>query len=119
MTAGRELVEDRHGRKVVQALDDFLRHADEAAHFVALRDELDPRTGNLVVESLVIRLGEAAKRADRGGFAADHPHLDFRRIIGARDFAAHGYDITDHQALWDALASALPASADGVRALLG
>lgn len=114
---GRERVAAEYGRRVLQALDDFLEHADEAAWAVVERHRVDPRVARMMAESLMIRLGEAVNRVGRP-FADAHPGLDLRGVAGARNVAAHGYDIVDHEILWTAFERDLPSTVEALHQLL-
>ncbi|WP_225997173.1 HepT-like ribonuclease domain-containing protein [Myceligenerans pegani] len=71
----------------------------------------------LAAEAVAIRLGESINRMDKN-FLGDHGHLGLRPILSARHVIAHGYDIIDHEVLWDAYTNDLPPIASAVRRLL-
>jgi len=114
---GRDRIAAEYGERVVQALDDFLNHADEAAWALAERDRVDVRVARMMAESLVIRLGEAVNRVGRP-FADAHRGLNLRGVAAARNFAAHGYDVVDHEILWTSFERDLPPTVAQLRRLL-
>ncbi|MDR2722625.1 MAG: DUF86 domain-containing protein [Cellulomonadaceae bacterium] len=116
MTARQRIIE-QYGERTVQALDDFIEHCDDAATMLAQRDRSNPLVDELVVEALILHLGESAKRAG-DPFIADHPQLGLRDIVDARNFVAHGYDITNHDLLWASIERDLPTTAAAVRQVL-
>jgi len=110
-------LEELYGKETVDALNDFLVHAADAAQLLEERAATNPHVADLACEALMVRIGESANRAGHE-FSNAHPELRFRDIIGARNVAAHGYDIVDHKIYWDAFANRLPGIAARVRAIL-
>lgn len=101
----------------MDALDDFLDHAKQAAILLATRSETPTLAADLAAEAVVIRLGESVKRAGKR-FATDHPELDFSIIAGARDVAAHGYDIVEPGTFWQSFEYELPHTVQKLNELL-
>lgn len=68
-------------------------------------------------EGLLIRLGETVRRIDRadGHFVARHADLELRDMKDARNVTAHGYDVVDHEIVWEILAEHVPRVAGKVR----
>lgn len=64
-------------------------------------------TNRLAGEAIISRLGEAVTRIS-DEFKADHPGVPWRAIRNTRNLAAHEYDLVDHDANWQMLATGLP-----------
>ena len=94
-----------------QALVDLLDHAAAATRLV---------DRGKAAEDLIIRLGEAAGRAQRAdsASAAAHPELELRQLSYARNVLAHGYDIVDASVVWAILSGHIPRVAASVTAYL-
>jgi len=92
----------RHSSK--KLCEDVLRAIDETGAFCHLKTITDfraDRTLQLVVERELEIMGEAMARLQR-----EHPDLaaqitDAHKIVGLRNVLAHGYDILEHEILWD------------------
>ena len=117
MTTGRAALEARYGIKNLRAIEDFVEHADEAARVSSVRERYSSREADLMVEALIVRLGESIRRMS-SEFVSDYQDLMLRSIQAARNVAAHGYDIVDHQLLWNAIDHRLPATANALRQIL-
>jgi uncharacterized protein with HEPN domain len=84
--------------------------------------DLNTYRDDVLVRSAVERqleiVGEALNRFYRedAGLAARIPEV--RRVIGFRNVLAHGYDIVDHEAVWDAVTHELPGLVTAAAALL-
>lgn len=117
MTEGRAEVVGRYGVRTLSAIEDFVRHASEAARVSAKRQRFDPNEADLMAEALIVRLGEAVRRMS-DQFVADHPNLMLRPILDTRNAAAHGYGIVDHQLLWNAIDHRLPQIREALNQLL-
>ena len=84
--------------------EDILRSIQEIESFCHGRTFLDfqeDRALQLIVERELEIIGEALARLRR-----DHPNLaeqirDINKIVGLRNVLAHGYDILEHEILWD------------------
>jgi len=55
----------------------------------------------------VINIGELTKRLDTG-FKEEHNAIPWRKIVGMRDIAAHGYHIIEDEIVWDVAIHAIP-----------
>ena len=95
----------------------------DLADFAAMADEITSRgrgaydddiTLRLAGEAVVSRTGEAAKRLS-DDYRNAHPKVPWRAIRGTRNLVAHEYDLIDHAANWEVLATGLPL----LRRLLG
>jgi uncharacterized protein with HEPN domain len=105
-----------------QALADLLDHAAAAARLIG-RGRPAYQADEMLryaAEDLIIRLGEAARRAQQADpSAADaHPELELRQLNDSRNVLAHGYDIVDADIVWEILARDIPRVAAAVKALL-
>jgi uncharacterized protein with HEPN domain len=84
--------------------EDILRAIQEIESFChgrLFRDFQEDRALQLIVERELEIIGEALARLRK-----DHPNLaeqirDIHKIIGLRNVLAHGYDILEHEILWD------------------
>ena len=70
----------------------------------------------MMAESVVIGLGEAVNRIV-GERTPAYPDLNLRGVAGARNVAAHGYDIVDHEILWVSFERDLPQTAQALNRL--
>ena len=66
------------------------------------------RALQLIIERELEIIGEALARL-RG----DHPDIaegvrDIHKVIGLRNVLAHGYDVLEHEILWDIVENKLP-----------
>ena len=84
--------------------EDILRAVEEMetfSHGKTFHDFQRDRGLQLIVERELEIIGEALARLRR-----DHPNLgnrigDMDKIIGLRNVLAHGYDVLEHEILWD------------------
>jgi len=84
--------------------EDILRSVQEIESFChgrTFHDFQEDRALQLIVERELEIIGEALARLRR-----DHPDLseqirDIHKIIGLRNVLAHGYDVLEHEILWD------------------
>lgn len=84
--------------------EDILRSIQEIESFCQGRtfhDFQEDRALQLIIERELEIIGEALTRLRR-----DHPNLaeqirDIHKIIGLRNVLAHGYDVLEHEILWD------------------
>ena len=87
--------------RAVQEIETF-------CHGKTLRDFQEERGLQLIVERELEIIGEALARLRR-----DHPKLadqihDIHKIIGLRNVLAHGYDVLEHEILWDIVENKIP-----------
>lgn len=75
-----------------------------------------------LVQSAVERqfeiIGEALNRLRRDDPAVAARVPDVDRIVGFRNVLIHGYDIVDHEAVWDAITKELPTLLESARIVL-
>ncbi len=91
--------------------EDILRAIAETETFCrakAFYDFQQDRGLQLIIERELEIIGEALARLRR-----DHPDLagrihDLDKIIGLRNVLAHGYDILEHEILWDIVENKIP-----------
>lgn len=102
-------------------LEDVRRAGELIAGFVAGKDlaayAADPLLRSAVERQFEV-LGEALNR-----LARTDPHLAHRithtaRIIGFRSILIHGYDLVDHEVVWDVVETHLPLLRNEVQDLL-
>ena len=91
--------------------EDILRAIEEMetfCHAKTFHDFRKDRGLQLIVERELEIIGEALARLRR-----DHPDRagrihDLDKIIGLRNVLAHGYDILEHEILWDIVENKIP-----------
>ncbi len=96
----------------VKLREDILRVVEEIETFCqgkTFNDFREDRGLQLIVERELEIVGEALSRLRR-----DHPDLvdqipDTHKIVGLRNVLAHGYDILEHEILWDIVVNKIPA----------
>ena len=84
--------------------EDILRTVEEMetfCHDKTFPDFQEDRGLQLIVERELEIIGEALARLRR-----DHPNLadrihDIQKIVGLRNILVHGYDVLEHEILWD------------------
>lgn len=70
---------------------------------------LNSRNTRLLVERLIEIVGEAMNRAVRSEPGVESTIPDARAITGMRNRVAHGYDQIDHETVWLAATTEIPA----------
>ena len=91
--------------------EDVLRCIEEVETFCrgkTFRDFQDDRGLQLIIERELEIIGEAVTRLHR-----EYPVLadqipDVHKIVGLRNVLAHGYDVLEHEILWDIVVNKLP-----------
>jgi len=102
------------------SLKDMLIHAQEAADIMGSlsREELaHDRLRQLALTRLVEIIGEAANRVS-ASTQRKYSSIPWSEIIGMRHRLIHGYDIIDHDLLWNTIAHDLPSLIDQLKAIL-
>jgi uncharacterized protein with HEPN domain len=88
---------DKLREDVLQSIQEI----ETFCHGKTLHDFQADRALQLIVERELEIIGEALARLRR-----DHPDLadpirDIQKIVGLRNVLAHGYDVLEHEILWD------------------
>jgi len=91
--------------------EDILRTVEEIETFCqgkTFSDFKSDRGLQLIIERELEIIGEALARLRR-----DHPNLadrihDIDKIVGLRNVLAHGYDVLEHEILWDVVENKIP-----------
>ena len=91
--------------------EDILRSIQEIETFClgkTFHDFREDRALQLIIERELEIIGEALARLRR-----DHPNLteeirDIHKVVGLRNVLAHGYDVLEHEILWDIVENKLP-----------
>ena len=102
-------------------LEDIRRAGELIARFVDRKDLADYVNDPLLrsaVERQFEIIGEALKRLANTDPAAAAQIAHASRIISFRNILIHGYDLVDHEVVWDVLQTHLPVLRQQVRALL-
>lgn len=76
----------------------------------------DPMIQDAVVRNIEI-IGEAARAVTEATRRA-HPEIPWKKIVGTRDRAIHGYFRVDLDIVWEVVAAELPALRRQISALL-
>jgi uncharacterized protein with HEPN domain len=87
--------------RAIQEIETFCRGK-------AFHDFQQERGLQLIIERELEIIGEALARMRR-----DHPDLadqihDIHKIVGLRNVLAHGYDVLEHEILWDIVENKIP-----------
>lgn len=102
-------------------LEDVRRAAEMIAGFVSAK-ELEDYTADPMLRSAVERqfevIGEALNRLVRSEPAVAERITHTGRIISFRNILIHGYDLVDHEVVWEVIEGHLPVLREQVQALL-
>jgi uncharacterized protein with HEPN domain len=85
-------------------------YAREATALLAGRTRADLDTDrllNLAIVRVLEVLGEAARRVPEG-VRAEHPHIEWPRIVGLRNRLIHEYDVVDFDTVMQVVRDDLP-----------
>lgn len=96
-------------------------YAAEAVELLGERsaDDLQAdRVLQLALVRLVEVIGEAASKVP-AEFREAHPDVPWREAITMRNLLVHGYDIIEHQILWETIRTDLPPLVARLDAILG
>ncbi len=102
-------------RQIVELCDKALELRDA----LSLEEFRGDWRNRMLAERLVEVLGEAVKRLPED-LRGRHPQLPWRKIAGARDYIAHGYDSVDYDVIWSVLdveAASLRAAVEAILAI--
>ncbi len=104
-----------------KVLEDVRRAAALIAQFVAGK-ELSDYAADALLRSAVERqfeiIGEALNRLAKADPAAADRITHTARIIAFRNILIHGYDLVDHEVVWDVIETHLPVLREQVACLL-
>jgi uncharacterized protein with HEPN domain len=103
-------------------LEDVRRAAELITRFVAGK-ELPDYAADPLLRSAVERqfevIGEALNRLARSDPSVAQQITHTARIIAFRNILIHGYDLVDHEVVWDVIEVHLPVLREQVEGLLG
>lgn len=108
-------------RKTAALLHDAMVASDEIARFTAglSREEFDQQRGTqLIVERLIITVGEALSQADRSVKDLEKLIPELWDIVGMRNRIVHGYRDIDEDIVWKVVVTKAPELATLLRNLL-
>jgi uncharacterized protein with HEPN domain len=108
-------------RKTAALLHDAMVASDEIAGFTAglSREEFDQQRGTqLIVERLIITVGEALSQAHRSLENLDELIPELSDIVGMRNRIVHGYRDIDEDIVWKVVVTKAPELATLLRNLL-
>ncbi len=94
-------------RDPVTTIDQILERIAEARKLreARCREDLDADVMfRLAAERVIEVIGEAVQRLP-SAIQDRHPEIPWHRIVGMRNWLAHGYDAVDLEVLWDVLAN--------------
>jgi len=74
---------------------------------ISLREYEANRDLRLIVERLLIIIGEAAGRVSPD-YRSQHPEIPWRQISGQRHVLAHGYDVVEDSLVYETCTVGLP-----------
>jgi uncharacterized protein with HEPN domain len=94
-------------------LEQIRREAVACLSFVEGVDREANLTNDLVQHATamtVIAIGQAVGDLQRTcpDFAAEHPEIPWRDIVGMRNRIAHGYYALDFEVIWDTIQTSIP-----------
>lgn len=114
---------DEKERRIPDYLKDMEDCAIEIEQFTSGMEwedfEKDRKT-QLVVERLLITIGEAAKKIldEHGEFARSHPEIPFKKAYDLRIKLTHGYTSINARSVWGTVQENLPELLKEIRTLL-
>ena len=106
----------------LKLLDDIRQAAALICQFTIdrnLQDYTDDDMLRSAVERQFEVIGEALNRLSKVDPTTASQIGDYQKIIAFRNILIHGYDVVDHQIVWDAVQKKLPALYEKVQAWLG
>ena len=97
--------------------DDIIESCEKVRRYTASMDQAafegDEKTVDAVIRNLEI-IGEAAKKLPPG-VRARCPDVEWRKVSGFRDFAAHAYFWLDMGLVWNVVEVKVPELLDSMR----
>jgi len=104
--------------KIRSILEHMLDDALDAMHFTNEVGTVEAFSANKLYRKAVImsilNIGELAKKLPLD-FKAAHNKIPWRKIIGMRDVAAHGYHEMDDDIIWDVVKYSIPDLTDFIK----
>ncbi len=98
----------RHDARVtLLQMQDYAHRAQQAVRGRNVQDLSRDDVLRLAIERALEVIGEAANRLPTE-FRAKYPDVEWRRIIGMRNVLIHGYDVIQHEVLWDTVQQSIP-----------
>ena len=95
-------------------------YATEAVELLGQRT-VEKLKGDRVLQLALVRLieviGEAASKVP-ADFRQRFPNVPWREAVAMRNLLIHGYDIIEHQILWETIRSNLPPLVDHLQDIL-
>jgi uncharacterized protein with HEPN domain len=107
----------RDPRITLAQIRDAAQKAAELCREHTLESLLADWKATAALERFIEIVGEGVKRLPED-IKQQHPDIPWREIAGTRDHLIHGYDIVDHQVLWDAVQIDIPRLLDVIDHLL-
>lgn len=88
---------------ILGAIDDALESTDG----IRKEDFLENKDKLAAAERYIMIIGEAAHMVS-GAMKADHPEVQWHKMVGLRNMIAHEYMRVDYAALWETVRGVLP-----------
>lgn len=101
----------------VAHMRDYAAEAIELLGGRSVEDLAQDRVLQLALVRLVEVIGEAASKVP-ADFREKHPDVPWREAVAMRNLLVHGYDIIEHQILWETITSDLPPLVEQLRKTL-
>lgn len=102
-------------------LDDIREACERVGRYVQEMEKTsflsDEKTYDAVLRNLEV-IGEAAKYLPEE-VKAQHPEINWRKVVGLRDVIAHAYFGLNHAVLWDIVSRKVPELLECVRKIPG
>ena len=94
--------------KLLYDLEQAARRITEFTHGRTLADYLQDAFLRSAVERQFEIIGEAANRLQRDSPLLADKIRDYKKIIAFRNVLAHGYDVIQHEIVWQAVVDKIP-----------
>jgi uncharacterized protein with HEPN domain len=98
-------------------MQDYAPRAQNAAVGRKVEDLTSDDVFRLAVERALEVVGEAANRLPPE-FRDRYADVEWRKIIGMRNVLIHGYDVVQHEVLWDTVQQSIPTLLNQIEAIL-
>ncbi|RME23459.1 MAG: DUF86 domain-containing protein [Deltaproteobacteria bacterium] len=99
---------------IIESIEKIERYVSALSYDGFIADE---KTIDAVVRNLEI-IGEASNRLPES-FQAQHPEIEWRRIVGLRNRIVHAYFGLDLEIIWEILQNELPVLKTKISAIKG